>query len=174
MGEIISHTPIWVFILFGVLVFFGLKQSKARHVPERMVIALPVAMLVLSLLGVISGFGVTLLTIVFWMVGVVTALMFNWLFRLSKRAEYDVANHAFHLKGSWVPLLLMMIIFFTKYTVAVLQVQQHALSTEPIFMLVVCALYGVLSGSFVVRATAVWQSKRYALKALKAAKTAAA
>ena len=57
MVEILSHTPVWVFVLGAVLFFFGLKQSKERQVPERMVIILPVAMLILSLLGVISGFG---------------------------------------------------------------------------------------------------------------------
>ena len=140
MVEILSHTPVWVFVLGAVLFFFGLKQSKERQVPERMVIILPVAMLILSLLGVISGFGTALLAIVFWLVGVVTALLFNWMFTLTKRAQYDVESHMFHIKGSWVPLLLMMTIFFTKYAVAVLQAQQHELSAEPVFMLVVSAL----------------------------------
>ena len=169
MGGILSHTPIWVYVLFAVLVFFGVKQSKPRQVSQMMVVALPVAMLVLSLAGVLSGFGIVLLSIVFWLVGLVLSQLFNRVFKLTSYAEYDLHNQSFLIQGSWVPLMLMMAIFFTKYAVAFLQATEHALTAEPLFMLVVCAWYGLLSGSFLVRAMGIWQAKRHAIKAAKTA-----
>ena len=169
MGDILSHTPVWVYVLFAVLVFFGFKQSKPRQVSQLMVIVLPVAMLVLSLAGVLSGFGIALLSIVFWLVGLVLSQLFNRVFKLTSYAEYDLNNGTFSIQGSWIPLLLMMVIFFTKYAVAFLQATDHTLTTEPLFMLVVCAWYGLLSGSFLVRAMGIWQAKRHAIKAAKTA-----
>ena len=169
MSGILSHTPVWVYVLFAVLVFFGFKQSKPRQVSQLMVIVLPVAMLVLSLAGVLSGFGIALLSIVFWLVGLVLSQLFNRVFKLTSYAEYDLQNNTFLIQGSWIPLVLMMAIFFTKYAVAFLLATEHALTAEPLFMLVACAWYGLLSGSFLVRAMGIWQAKRHAIKAAKAA-----
>jgi hypothetical protein len=54
-------------------------------------------------------------------------------------------------RGSWLPLALMMGIFLTKYTVAVLLAMQPTLAQESALVATVCALYGLFNGMFIGR-----------------------
>ena len=56
--EILQRTPPWVFVLFFALLALGYFQSRSRTVSRRRVSILPVAMIVLSLYGVFSAFGI--------------------------------------------------------------------------------------------------------------------
>ena len=70
----------------------------------------------------------------------------------SRRVAYDASTAQFTVPGSWMPLALMMGIFFFRYAVAVVQaVKPGILDTAPAAV-VVAATYGVFSGLFMARA----------------------
>jgi hypothetical protein len=54
--------------------------------------------------------------------------------------------------GSWVPLTLMMAIFFTKYVIGVLSALNPTLLENTIVIYSCSFIYGVFSGIFVARA----------------------
>ena len=66
-------------------------------------------------------------------------------------ARYKVAQRRFHLPGSWLPLLLILIVFTLKYAIGVQLAMQPALAHASGFAFVVTALYGLLSGLFAAR-----------------------
>jgi hypothetical protein len=45
--QILSHTPIWVYALFFVLLVFGLMQTRTRTVRKIFALLLPVGMIAL-------------------------------------------------------------------------------------------------------------------------------
>ena len=49
--QILSHTPIWVYALFFVLLAFGLIQTRTRTVRKMPALLLPAGMTALSLFG---------------------------------------------------------------------------------------------------------------------------
>ena len=70
----------------------------------------------------------------------------------SRRLAYDASTARFTVPGSWMPLALMMGIFFFKFAVAVaLAIKPGILDTTPAAVMV-AATYGVFSGLFMARA----------------------
>lgn len=155
--QIISHTPPWVFILFFVLLTLGYIASRPRMLSPGRVAILPVAMMLLSAYGVVSAFGYRATGIVVWVAGVTLAVLLNRVWRLPRGASYVATTQSFALPGSWIPLALMLTIFFTKYTVAVLLSIHPTLLDHASFVAGVSFAYGVLSGIFFASALTLWR-----------------
>ena len=158
MIDIIKHTPLWVFALFAGLIVLGVKQTRAREVTLRSVCVLPVAMAGLSVFGVYSAFsGVIALAV--WFVCLVLGWGVARQFCLPKGVRYISEQHVFHIPGSKVPFILIMAIFFTKYCVGVMLAIQLAVTQSTEFMVIVSAIYGILSGIFLARGLQILQAR---------------
>ncbi|MFJ2988070.1 DUF6622 family protein [Collimonas sp. NPDC087041] len=151
LAQIISHTPLWVWALLAFLVYRGLLASVDREVTLRKISVIPLVMLALSWQGMSAIFGITPLTALCWCASAAVAAALNWrLFRSDRVIPYPERGVLFQ-RGSWLPLVLMMGIFVTKYTVAVLIAVQPQLAHESAFVATVCALYGIFNGMFIGR-----------------------
>ena len=156
--QILTHTPTWVFALFAALVFLGIKQMMPRRIGLNRATILPLAMTVLSLLGVVSAFGDTPQALGSWALGTVVAFALNVQFRPNAQdTRYDPASRSFDLPGSVVPMALFMGIFFTKYAVGISMGMQPALAHNTNFALLIGGVYGVFSGIFLSRAAKLWR-----------------
>lgn len=65
---------------------------------------------------------------------------------------YDAATATFFVPGSWVPLGVIMAIFFAKYVYAVMKAFDADVLSAPLFVIFLSAVYGLLSGYFAARA----------------------
>jgi len=148
--QIVSHTPVYVWALLAFLLYRGYLASRDREVSLLKLSVIPVVMLALSLSGM-SGSG-ALGSGVWgvWAVGVLAGTALVW--RLSSGdIAVDRAAGTIHQCGSWLPLALMVAIFFTKYTVAVVSAMHPELPHSLPFAIGVTALYGVFNGVFIGR-----------------------
>lgn len=150
--QILKHTPLWVFGLFFGLAYIGYLQSKSRRVSRHRLAVLPIAMLCLSLLGVWSSFDAHLTAFASWTCAWVAVVMSSLALAPPRGAAYSVESKLFTLPGSWVPLALMMCIFFTKYAVAVARALNPGASNSLVLIAVICTIYGICSGIFFARA----------------------
>lgn len=155
--QILSHTPHWVFGLFALLAWLGAKQLRDNDVAQLRIAVMPLAMVGLSLYGVVSAFGDAPLALAGWAAAALVAGLFVQSIALPAATRFDAASRRFHLPGSAVPLLLMMGIFFTKYVVGVLLVMHPVLAHQPYFAIAVSTLYGAFSGIFFSRALRLWK-----------------
>jgi len=151
MMQIISHTPTWVFALLIGLIALGYRQTKVRNVSKNTLIILPIAMVALAIKGELSTFNLQLTALFTWISGAVIAYFIITEY-ITIKAKYIKEIQQFELQGSWVPLALMMGIFFTKYIVGVMTATQAEIITSSGFMLTVSLLYGAFSGVFIARA----------------------
>lgn len=149
---ILTHTPIWVFVLFAVLLAFGLLQTRNRLVRRRRAYVLPVAMIGLSLAGIFSSFGARPLPVTFWAVGLVLVTMVGYRFFPDRGVVFEAEKNVFFVPGSWIPLLMIMAIFFTKYAYAVVRAFDADLVQRTGFVLALSLAYGCFSGYFSSRA----------------------
>ncbi len=150
--QTLQHTPIWVFGLFFGLIFLGYSQTKTRKVSARRLTILPIGMLCLSASGVWSTFGTNPLGFIAWLSGISIMLaIFAWL-EYPKNIVYSSNEQLYTIPGSWVAFTLIMLIFFTKYTVAVLLIRNSTLYQSIFFIIGVCTLYSLSSGWFFARA----------------------
>jgi hypothetical protein len=156
--EIVKHTPSWVFVLFFVLLAVGYFHSKDRAVSRGNVSILPVAMIALSFYGVFSAFAFAPVGIVSWAVGVAIAVWFGVRIATPRGVSFSADTRLFSVPGSWLPLALMMAIFFTKYAVGIVLARRLSIAYGPVFIGSVSLCYGFLSGLFLARALVIWRS----------------
>lgn len=152
MVRILSHTPAWVFVLFLVLLAFGLMQTRTRRVRKLPALLLPAGMVALSLAGIQSSFGLRLLPLLAWVAGLAAAAFVGYRWFRDDRVTYDATERAFFIPGSWTPLAVIMAIFLAKYAYAVMLAMKAEAIASALFVLALSAVYGLLSGYFVARA----------------------
>ena len=150
--QILSHTPIWVYALFFVLLVFGLMQTRTRKVGKISALLLPVGMIALSLGGINSSFGLTPIPLAAWGTAIVIATVVGYAYFRDKRIRYEATDGKFFIPGSWVPLVVMMAIFFAKYAYAVMHASNAEVISTPVFIGALSGVYGLLSGYFSSRA----------------------
>ncbi|HJV69013.1 DUF6622 family protein [Ideonella sp.] len=155
--QILSHTPRWVFVLFTVLLLLGLSQLAGRRAGLRRVSILPLAMLAWSLYGTLAAFAAQPVVLLGWLGALAAACAAVATRPLPAGTAYDPATRRFALTGSAWPLVLMMGIFFTRYTVGVLLAMSPGLASDSGFGWTVASLYGMLSGVFLGRALRLWK-----------------
>ncbi len=158
LAEILRRTPAWVFILFVVLLAFGYLQSKDRVVKRSQAALLPVAMIVLSLYGVLSAFGVSSVALASWTAGVGIAGWLGVIFGIPRNVRYLPETQSFSVPGSWLPLALMMAIYFMRYATAVIVARQLPMAGDPAFVGSVSLGYGLCSGLFLARVLVIRRS----------------
>ena len=152
VGQVLSHTPAWVFALFLVLLVFGLMQTRTRTVGRLPALLLPAGMIALSIAGIQSSFGLVLVPVTSWAIALaIASLVGHALFR-DQRVSYDASAKTYFVPGSWVPLVVIMAIFFAKYVYAVMNALNAAVISTTPFVVGLSAVYGVLSGYFAARA----------------------
>nr|WP_298125680.1 DUF6622 family protein [uncultured Pseudoxanthomonas sp.] len=152
MTHILAHTPLWVFGLFFGLVYLGSVQSRTRQVSRNRLIVLPIAMLAWSVYSVWWTFDAHLTALSAWACGWVAVVAISLVRAPSRRASYDASTKQFTVPGSWVPLALMMGIFFFKYAVAVIHAMKPGVLDTTTAVFVVAGVYGFFSGLFMARA----------------------
>ena len=153
--QILSHTPLWVFGLFFGLVYLGYLQSRARLVSRQRLIVLPLVMMGWSLFAVWSAFGPRLVPFAAWACVWLVVVGIGVARGPSSSASYSPASNQFAVAGSWLPLALMMGIFFAKYAGAVVHATAPATLTLGAVIAAVCGVYGFFSGMFMARAVRV-------------------
>jgi hypothetical protein len=151
IGQILSHTPIWVYGLFFTLLVFGLMQTRTRTVKMLPALLMPIGMIALSISGIYFSFGLRTIPLAAWATSVAIATAVGYIFFSDKRIHCEATGGRFFIPGSWVPLVVIMGIFFTKYVYAVMYATNAHIST-PVLIGALSALYGVFSGYFSSRA----------------------
>ena len=166
--QIVSHTPVYVWALLAFLIYRGWLASQDRETSLRKVALIPLVMVGLSVTSINGngplGDGVWGL----WALGAVASAAAIWQF---SRREIMVNRAAGTVlqRGSWMPLALMVAIFVTKYTVAVMSAMHPELPHSVPFAASVALLYGVFNGLFLgrlARYAAAWQRQPGAVAAL--------
>ncbi len=158
--EILTRTPVWVFVLFAALVFFGVAQSRTRQVTRVRVTILPLVLIGLSLSGLLGTFGANGLAVAAWVAAVLGAVLVNRFAKWPRNVSYAAATRSFRVEGSWLPLAVMMIIFFTRYAVTVTLAMRPELAATLWLPVAVSFAYGLMSGAFLARALRILGSAR--------------
>jgi hypothetical protein len=160
LGPVLKSTPVWVWGLLAVLTWLGLSQARARTAGLARVTVMPIAMTALSVWGTVSAFGGSPQfgsVLLAWSAAAAIALATLAPMAAPAGTRYDVRTRAFRLPGSWVPMLLILGIFLTKYIVGVELAMQPGLARDGQYAVMAGALYGLFSGVFAGRAVRLWR-----------------
>ncbi len=157
LNQVFYNTPRWVWVLLLALFWLGLSQALPRTASLKRITLMPVAMTGLSLYGAVTAFGTGAQVLLVWLTAAVLMFLLVKQRARSGVISYDPATRRFKLAGSWVPLMLILGLFVTKYLVGVATAMQPALVHEAGFSLGFATLYGAFSGVFLARASHLWR-----------------
>ena len=152
---IVQHTPVWVWGLLAALIALGLSQARDREMSLMRVTILPLAMIVLSMSGVLSAFGHFPVALGGWAAGVGAALTlgrhFGRAFITVRGAAWSAQTATLHVPGSWLPLVLIVALFALKYVAGVSLALHPELAVDARFAGLISLAYGMFSGLFLAR-----------------------
>jgi hypothetical protein len=146
--QLITRPPIWIWLLLAFLIYRGVAASTDRQLPVQRVVLFPLIMLALSVQGVLFAFGMQPLAILSWLAAALAIACLRWKLADPANLVFDRARKMVFQRGSWLPLVLMLSIFCTKFALAVLMAMHPDWPHQPGFGMGVCALYGAFSGYF--------------------------
>lgn len=157
IGQVIVHTPAWVWGLLVGVTLLGLRQAVDQVLTSRRVIGISVGWTVFSLWGAAHTFGFDALVLLAWAAGLALSLAAqHWL--IAPRGVKALGEGRFAVAGSIWPLITIWAVFGVRYVTSVMMVLDPALKQNTSFDLAVPAVYGLLSGLFVGRALRVLRS----------------
>jgi hypothetical protein len=148
--QILTHTPLYVWAILAFLVYRGTAAMRDRDVELRKLVIIPAAMLVLSLQDMNAKFGLGGLALGMWAFAAAGMALLVGLAGTS-RIEASGVPGCVRVRGSRLPLVMMMAVFFTKYVASVALVVVPQLRQETLVACAVCALFGVFNGWFIGR-----------------------
>lgn len=158
LAQIIASTPKWVFLVFFVLLWYGWMQSRTRNTAKVRVLMLPIIMIFLSLGGVFSSFHGHLPSLGAWAVGFLVGAVVNHLIGAPHGVRYISETKRFFIPGSWTPLVLMMVIYFTKYVDGAMTAMRPDIQATTQFAVTLSVILGALSGVFFARFLRIWST----------------
>ena len=152
LWQIIQHTPLWVWPLLLGLTALGIVQSQDRSIPGSVVLALPLVMVAYSAYGLIATFGLDPRALAAWCAGILATIALNQsLFGIPHGVVRDPGHWRFLVRGSLLPLAVIMAIFWTRYALGALAGMSPATLAVPNFVIGVAFWLGLCGGFFPAR-----------------------
>ena len=114
---IIHGTPVWVWFLFGYLIYRGIKGLKSRIMPLSNVFIMPGIFLALSLQNIVSRMCACFDTTIFltYLLFLLFGIVIGWMIVLRMKVVVDKKRHLIAMPGSVFVLIFTLLIFGVKY-----------------------------------------------------------
>ena len=143
LTEILSHTPLWVWGVFVLLIWRGLSSAQDREVTAQKLVILPAVIFYLALNGLAatahSPFGDIAVGI-----GVLLGIGAGFA-RFNRTSAYQVAPGVIRMRGEWSTMIVILAIFFLHYAAGVLQETDPALTQSHAFVIMMGGASAFLS-----------------------------
>ena len=154
---IIAGTPLWVWALLAFLLFIGIRGLKSTTASFARLAILPIVFLVWGLSGFATNYGFRPFGIAVWIAALVVGAGFGWLLARSIEIRADRERGLIRLPGNALNLVLILIIFATKYTLGVLAGLRPSITGELLYMATDVGVSGLLTGMFAGRLLGLWR-----------------
>lgn len=146
-----KYTPIWVYFILAYLLFIGIKSSKPRTLSLKKLFIMPLVFTSLSIHTLLTAFKVDIFSIGIWTFAIIAGALLGWLQVYSTSIKVDRTHYLIAIPGSWTTLIIILIIFTTKYYFSYQLAVDPALATQTFFEFLVLAVSGACTGLFVGR-----------------------
>jgi hypothetical protein len=153
--QTLQHIPVWVFALLLGLIALGLLQTRTRHVGQRRLLGINIALTVFTLVGVVQQWRHTPWLAVGLLSWAASCAVVAWGLGQGAApagASYNAETRRFTVPGSWLPLALFMAIFACKFVVGMLSATAPEALHSVQAAMGISALYGLFSGLLNARA----------------------
>jgi hypothetical protein len=147
--DVVTNTPIWVWILFGFLVWRGISASRPGTTKLWRLAIIPGLLTVWGLHSLVTQFPIGPASISTYLLAMVAGAAAGWIMVGGTPVRADRQRGLIHLPGGWSVLGLLLAIFAVKYTFGYLYATDPALARHPGFYLSDIAASGLITGAFI-------------------------
>ncbi len=146
----INKPVVWIWPLFAIILWVGLRRTKPTLSKIRTLLLLPTILLALSLKRMI-GLSINKVSVLSWLGGVVVGGMLGWLLTRNKVVCADHDHGLVYLPGSWATLISLVIIFFSRYYFSSRFAAEPDLRHSVFYVALSLSVMGFFLGSFTGR-----------------------
>ena len=147
---IVSHTPIWVWPLYALLLFLGNQRTRDSVVPLWRMMILPVIIAVLTVISFTSAAPAALPAMV---LGLVVGGTGGWQLE-DKGASARLPDGRIWLRGEWMSFAQLVAVLVFRHASAVVTATYPRLGPTPTWQLGIAFTSAALSAMFLGRAAA--------------------
>ena len=162
LQQILIRTPFYVWLILAGLLYRGYLSSKDREVDLWKLFLIPALMPLLTIPDLAIKFGQLGTTFAIWAMAAVVTAVLTWQCS-SPKVTLAAQPGKVLVRGSWLPLAAMMLVFFTKYALNIMLAVSPQARHDSVFAAVVCSLLGLFNGLFfgwLARDTTAWLQTR--------------
>lgn len=151
IGQFISHTPVWVFVLFAILVGLGLQAMRPRVVSPRRMLVMPIVFIVWGLSSLVAKPNFSALIVVVWIATAMLGLALGWSTTRLAGMRIDRSTGLVHLPGSASLLMRVVTVFVVKYAIGAAAAMNPGLASSlaPWDAAVSGLMAGFFAGSYI-------------------------
>lgn len=157
MLKIITNAPIYVWPLFALLVWRGLKARKTYIATWKILSILPAAMMIWSVSAFATRYGFRLIFIS--AVGIALGCWLGTNLVKKQNIKFDKTRQLIEIEGNSWPLILSLSIFCLRYFLGVAYAILPELVKNGACMMLECVTT-ILSGMFLGRLIGYWQKSK--------------
>ena len=149
--QIALNTPWWVYLLLVVLVKIGIRASKTSIVSFKKLFLMPVIFSFMSVHTLMTSFKVDFFAVSVWGIAIFLGVLLGWFQVFRRDLKVDKKHFLFQIPGSWSTLIIIIIIFASKYYFGYELAVDPQLVDSNWFEIAMLAVSGVCTGLFIGR-----------------------
>ncbi len=145
------HTPWWVYVLLVYLIIMGFKASRTRVIELKRLFIIPALFTFLSVQTLLSSFKVDTFSILTWVIAILIGVAFGYLQIIRHKLRVDKKSFLVEMPGTWSTLVLIIIIFTSKYYFGYELSVDPQIAQQTLFEFSMLGISGVCTGLFIGR-----------------------
>jgi hypothetical protein len=134
MLQIITKIPMFVWPLFVILLLGGLRARKNSAVPLAVLLLIPSIFLGWSLFSFFRKYTADSVAILLWFLCLGMGFFIGFSHMQKLKLQFDTQKKKVEMPGSWVPLMLSMSIFTSKFSIGMMSSMMPHLNGSLLFL----------------------------------------
>jgi hypothetical protein len=134
IAQIITHTPVWVWFILLFLIWRGLGSTLTRDIGLTRLVLMPCVLLVLSLWSAFSA-GISSAILAGLAIGALAGVAAGLVLERRNPAT-NLGNGRIRVPGEWTTLIVILVVFLTRYIRVVAGIMAPALAASAPFLIV--------------------------------------
>lgn len=141
-----SHVPVWVYVLFFVLLNIGIKRCNTRITTIERIAIIPTFFTLMSVYSINSIFGFTPTVLILWFAFVVVGSYIGYLHVSNRVIRADKTKRLIEIPGDMSMLILLMLIFSIEFFIHYAVEAKMYVAQLPEFKTISVILSGIIVG----------------------------
>ncbi|WP_346010679.1 DUF6622 family protein [Enterobacter sp. RHBSTW-00901] len=150
---VVSHTPIWVWVLFVFLISRGVKARKPATVTLEKLAIIPSIFLIWDIYDLVIYRQLSVATIALWMAGILAGAATGYVLIKPTAINRAAAPRSIFRQADYTALPFMMLAFLVKYVLGVMSAISPQTLQQPAMSAFSIVSGGVFAGVFIGKFT---------------------